>query len=56
MTNMLLEIEICSVGYAPQFPPTERKKILNVCGGIAVMGQFFFFVISKLDIFFLHSQ
>ena len=53
---MLLEIKISAVGYPPQLSPAKWEEILDVGGGLAVMGQLFRGMLPGPDVFRLQPQ
>ena len=53
---VLGQVEIAPVGDPPQFSPTEGKAVLDVGGGLAVVGKLLAAVIAHAEILGVHAQ
>ena len=54
--DMLFQVVIGPVGYAPQLAPTEREQKFKVGGRFGIESEFLFFVIPKAKVLALYAQ
>ncbi len=40
MLRVLLEVEVCAVGYALHLAPSPGEEVLDVRGGLGIVGEF----------------